>query len=180
MYCLCVNVYCTATTGWQPNCSWQIYHIIYHIISYHIMSYHIMSYHIISCHIMSYHIISYHVISYHVISYHIMSYHIISYNLSPLSQNMLLKQSFKIVIVEVYNCWVQTWNVRAISTAISRHRLQRIDIWQILQLVQLYYIPDVAFEILLGIFRTAQVQMKNEAPFINSFNFTWTTSRGPG
>jgi len=21
MYCLCVNVYCTAATGWQPNCS---------------------------------------------------------------------------------------------------------------------------------------------------------------
>ena len=25
MYCLCVNVYCTAATGWQPNCSFQIY-----------------------------------------------------------------------------------------------------------------------------------------------------------
>ena len=37
VYCLCVNVYCTAATGCQPNCSWQIYHIIsYHIISYHI------------------------------------------------------------------------------------------------------------------------------------------------
>jgi hypothetical protein len=33
MYCLCVNVYCTAATGWLPNCSWQVYHIIsYHII----------------------------------------------------------------------------------------------------------------------------------------------------
>jgi len=21
MYCVCVNVYCTAATGWQPNCS---------------------------------------------------------------------------------------------------------------------------------------------------------------
>jgi len=21
MYCLCVNVYCTAATGWQSNCS---------------------------------------------------------------------------------------------------------------------------------------------------------------
>jgi len=21
MYCLCVNVYCTSATGWQPNCS---------------------------------------------------------------------------------------------------------------------------------------------------------------
>jgi len=21
MYCLCVNVYCTTATGWQPNCS---------------------------------------------------------------------------------------------------------------------------------------------------------------
>jgi len=21
MYCLCVNVYCTAATRWQPNCS---------------------------------------------------------------------------------------------------------------------------------------------------------------
>jgi len=28
MYCLCVNVYCTTATGCQPNCSWQIYHII--------------------------------------------------------------------------------------------------------------------------------------------------------
>jgi hypothetical protein len=34
VYCLCVNVYCTAATGCQPNCSKQIY--IYHIISYHI------------------------------------------------------------------------------------------------------------------------------------------------
>jgi hypothetical protein len=25
MYCVCVNVYCTAATGCQPNCSW-IYH----------------------------------------------------------------------------------------------------------------------------------------------------------
>jgi hypothetical protein len=36
VYCLCVNVYCTTATGCQPNCSQQIYHIIYHIISYHI------------------------------------------------------------------------------------------------------------------------------------------------
>jgi len=21
MYCLCVNVYCTTATGWQPSCS---------------------------------------------------------------------------------------------------------------------------------------------------------------
>jgi len=21
VYCLCVNVYCTTATGWQPNCS---------------------------------------------------------------------------------------------------------------------------------------------------------------
>jgi len=28
VYCLCVNVYCTTATGWQPNCSQQIYHII--------------------------------------------------------------------------------------------------------------------------------------------------------
>ena len=28
VYCLCANVYCTTATGWQPNCSWQIYHII--------------------------------------------------------------------------------------------------------------------------------------------------------
>ena len=28
MYCLCVNVYCTTATGWQSNCSQQIYHII--------------------------------------------------------------------------------------------------------------------------------------------------------
>ena len=34
VYCLCVNVYCTAATGCQPNCSHQIYHIIsYRIIS---------------------------------------------------------------------------------------------------------------------------------------------------
>ena len=32
MYCLCVNVYCTTATGWLPNCSYQIYHVI----SYHI------------------------------------------------------------------------------------------------------------------------------------------------
>jgi hypothetical protein len=28
---LCVNVYCTTATGCQPNCIWQIYHIIYKI-----------------------------------------------------------------------------------------------------------------------------------------------------
>ena len=28
MYCLCVNVYCTSATGWQPNCSKQMYHFI--------------------------------------------------------------------------------------------------------------------------------------------------------
>jgi len=28
MYCLCVNVYCTTATGWQPNRTSQIYHII--------------------------------------------------------------------------------------------------------------------------------------------------------
>jgi hypothetical protein len=27
-YCLCVNVYCTTATGCQPNCSYQIYHIL--------------------------------------------------------------------------------------------------------------------------------------------------------
>jgi len=27
VYCSCVNVYCTTTTGCQPNCSFQIYHI---------------------------------------------------------------------------------------------------------------------------------------------------------
>ena len=26
---VCVNVYCTTATGCQPNCSYQIYHIIY-------------------------------------------------------------------------------------------------------------------------------------------------------
>jgi len=26
VYCLCVNVYCTAATGWLPNYSHQIYH----------------------------------------------------------------------------------------------------------------------------------------------------------
>ena len=41
VYCLCVNVYCTAATGCQPNCSHQIYHITsYHITSYHIILYH--------------------------------------------------------------------------------------------------------------------------------------------
>jgi hypothetical protein len=41
VYCLCVNVNCTATTGFQTNCSHQIYHIIsYHIfvISKHLPS----------------------------------------------------------------------------------------------------------------------------------------------
>jgi hypothetical protein len=28
VYCWCVNVYCTAATVCQPNCSYQIYHII--------------------------------------------------------------------------------------------------------------------------------------------------------
>ena len=37
--CLCVNVYCTTATGWLPNCSEQIYHIISYHISYHIISY---------------------------------------------------------------------------------------------------------------------------------------------
>ena len=27
--CLCEIVYCTTATGWQPNCSYQIYHISY-------------------------------------------------------------------------------------------------------------------------------------------------------
>jgi hypothetical protein len=27
-YCLCVNVCCTTATRCQPNCSWQIYHLI--------------------------------------------------------------------------------------------------------------------------------------------------------
>ena len=27
--CLCVNVYCTTANRCQPNCSYQIYHIIY-------------------------------------------------------------------------------------------------------------------------------------------------------
>jgi hypothetical protein len=36
MHCLCVNVYCTTVTGYQPNCSKQIYK--YHVISY-IVSY---------------------------------------------------------------------------------------------------------------------------------------------
>ena len=30
VYCLCVNVYCTTATEYQPNCSYQIHHIIYH------------------------------------------------------------------------------------------------------------------------------------------------------
>ena len=32
VYCLCLKVYCTTVTGCQPNCSYQIYHSIYHII----------------------------------------------------------------------------------------------------------------------------------------------------
>jgi len=28
VYCLCVNVYCTTATGWKPNCSCKIYHIL--------------------------------------------------------------------------------------------------------------------------------------------------------
>jgi hypothetical protein len=41
VYCLCVNVYCTAATGRQPNCGQQIYHIISYIsydVSFHIIS----------------------------------------------------------------------------------------------------------------------------------------------
>jgi len=30
MYCLCVNVYCTTATGWQPLLTNISYHIIYH------------------------------------------------------------------------------------------------------------------------------------------------------
>jgi hypothetical protein len=30
-YCLCVNVYCTAATGCQPNCSYIYEYILYHI-----------------------------------------------------------------------------------------------------------------------------------------------------
>jgi len=26
-HCLCVNVCCPTATGWQPNCSYQMYHI---------------------------------------------------------------------------------------------------------------------------------------------------------
>jgi hypothetical protein len=39
-YCLCVNVWCTAATGCQPNCGYIYIYISYHIISYHIISYH--------------------------------------------------------------------------------------------------------------------------------------------
>ena len=49
VYCFCVDVYCTTASGCQPNCSYEIYHIIsYHIISYHIISYHSIPKHIIS------------------------------------------------------------------------------------------------------------------------------------
>jgi len=92
VYCLCVNVYCTTATGCQPNCSWQIYHIISYHISYHIISHYITSYHIpyhipyISYHISSYHVI-YHIIPYHIpyhIIYHIIiSRHITSHNIIP-------------------------------------------------------------------------------------------------
>jgi hypothetical protein len=32
VYCVCVNVFCTTATGWQPNCSLK--YISYHIISF--------------------------------------------------------------------------------------------------------------------------------------------------
>jgi hypothetical protein len=32
LYCLCVNVYCTTATGYQPNCS-----LIYQIVPYHVL-----------------------------------------------------------------------------------------------------------------------------------------------
>jgi hypothetical protein len=102
VYCLCANVYCTAATGCQPNCSCQIYHITSYIISYHIISYHIISYHIISYHIISYHIISYHTISYHIISYHIISYHIISYHI--ISCHII---SYHIISF-IFNPWIRT------------------------------------------------------------------------
>ena len=90
VYCLCVNVYCTAATVCQPIWVNKYIDIPYHIISYHIISYRIISYRIISyiiyyiiSYIISYRIISYRVISYHIlsyiISYRIVSYHIISY-----------------------------------------------------------------------------------------------------
>ena len=31
VYCLCVSVYCTIASGCQPNCSYQIHHIISYI-----------------------------------------------------------------------------------------------------------------------------------------------------
>jgi len=30
VYCLCVNVFCTTATGFQPSCIYQKNHIIYH------------------------------------------------------------------------------------------------------------------------------------------------------
>jgi hypothetical protein len=75
---LCLNVYCTIATGWQPNCN--LTNISYHIVSCHIISHHII-YHIIS-YIISYRIISYHIISYHIISYHTIPYHIIYHIIS--------------------------------------------------------------------------------------------------
>ena len=35
VYCLCVNIHCTTATGWQPNCSYQIYHILFIMRIYH-------------------------------------------------------------------------------------------------------------------------------------------------
>ena len=32
MYCLCVDVYCTAATGCQPNCSLKIYQYQYSVL----------------------------------------------------------------------------------------------------------------------------------------------------
>jgi hypothetical protein len=79
MYCLCVNVYCTAATVCQPNCSKQIYHIYHIIISYHISYIYYTSY--IISYISHHHIISYIIYILYII-YNIMYHIIISYPIS--------------------------------------------------------------------------------------------------
>jgi len=95
VYCLCVNVYCTAATGCHCKCVlYCCYRVSTHLhltnISYRIMWYGIISCHVVSCQILSYHIyhmpchisyISYHVMSNHIISYHIL-YLVMSYIMS--------------------------------------------------------------------------------------------------
>jgi hypothetical protein len=79
VYSLCVNVNCTTATGCQPNCSWQVYHIIYYIVILYIISHHITPHHITSHHTISHHITPYHITPHHA-SHHTTSHNITSYN----------------------------------------------------------------------------------------------------